>query len=91
MSCIDNLNNASTCTDTHNNNGLSLALNGYMNELPKHALINIPKSEYEKLMRTAERVEIVRRFLEVNAFLSESDLRTILFPETIKEERHETV
>ena len=51
----------------------------------------IETAEYEKLIRTAERVEILRKFLEVNGFISTGDLRTILFPETIKEERHETV
>lgn len=52
----------------------------------------IPTEEYTELIRTAERVETLRRYLEANMFITDSDLRTILAISESKEEtEHETV
>lgn len=52
----------------------------------------IPTEEYTELIRTAERVETLRRYLEANMFITDSDLRTILAISASKEEtEHETV
>lgn len=52
----------------------------------------IPTEEYTELIRTAERVETLRRYLEANKFITDSDLRTILAISASKEEtENETV
>lgn len=52
----------------------------------------IPTEEYTELIRTAERVETLRRYLEANKFITDADLRTILAISESKEEtEHETV
>lgn len=52
----------------------------------------IPTEEYTELIRNAERVETLRRYLEANKFITDADLRTILAISESKEEtEHETV
>lgn len=52
----------------------------------------IPTEEYTELVRIAERVETLRRYLEANKFITDADLRTILAISESKEEtEHETV
>jgi hypothetical protein len=52
----------------------------------------IPTEEYTELIRTAERVETLRRYLEANKFITDADLRTILAISESKEEtENETV
>lgn len=52
----------------------------------------IPTEEYTELIRTAERVETLRRYLEANKFITDADLRTILAISESKEETdNETV
>ena len=91
MSCFNNeTSSASTFNETGDKN-LGLALSGFAQELNKHALINVCRSEYENLVRISERVETVRRYLDHNGFITDSDIRTLLNIERKEEPENETV
>lgn len=52
----------------------------------------IPAEEYAELVRIAERVDTLRRYIGSNTFVTDADLRTILnIPAAKEETEHETV
>lgn len=91
MSCFNNeTSSASTFNETSDKN-LGISLSGFAQELNKHALISVCRSEYENLVRISERVEAVRRYLDRNNFITDGDLRTLLNIDRKEETEHETV
>lgn len=53
--------------------------------------ITLDVEEFKELIRISTRVDILRSTFEHEGYVSTTDVCRILFPDTIKEERHETV
>ena len=49
--------------------------------------ITLDVEEFKELIRISTRVDILRSILELEGYVSTTDVRTILFPDTIKEDK----
>lgn len=49
--------------------------------------ITLDTEEFKELIRISTRVDILRSILELEGYVSTTDVRTILFPDTIKEDK----
>ena len=56
--------------------------------MPIEEKITLGVEEFKELIRISTRVDILRSILELEGYVSTTDVRTILFPDTVNTEAH---